>query len=127
MAPYPNVELTRDYLKSNLNMLSRELNQTSPRPLRNHMLHYKIVAIQCGPFTSALITDDGSLLLQGMNDYGQIAIGNELGDQVPFFPEFRKIENVGKDLPVTSVGLAACSTHVLAGGRMFACGNNDKG
>jgi alpha-tubulin suppressor-like RCC1 family protein len=31
-------------------------------------------------------------LIQGSNDYGQLAIGNELGEKVPFFPEFRKID-----------------------------------
>jgi alpha-tubulin suppressor-like RCC1 family protein len=63
MAPYPNVELTRDYLRSNLNLLSRELNQTYPRLLRNHMIHYKVAKIYCGPFTSALITDQGEVLI----------------------------------------------------------------
>lgn len=63
-----------------------------------------------------------------MNDYGQLAIGKELGERVPFFPEFRRVENFGRACPVESVALAAFSSHVLAGGgRLFACGHNEFG
>jgi alpha-tubulin suppressor-like RCC1 family protein len=63
-----------------------------------------------------------------MNDYGQIAIGDDLGDQVPFFPEFRNLEIFGKNLPVKSIGLGAWSTHILTeSGQLFACGSSDLG
>lgn len=75
---------------------------------------------------------EGELLLMGSNDLGQLAIGDELGPMVPFFPEFRKIDTFNKDLKVFDVGLGAYSTHVLAKTstgetKMFAAGDNEFG
>jgi len=75
MAVYPNLELSYNYLISNMNMLRIELDQTYPRLVKNNLIFYKFVKLICGPFNSALITDKGELLLHGMNDSGQLAIG----------------------------------------------------
>jgi alpha-tubulin suppressor-like RCC1 family protein len=43
------------------------------------LIFYKIKRLICGPFNSALITNEGEILIQGMNDCGQLAFGNEIG------------------------------------------------
>ena len=70
MAGYPNIELTYNYLKSNLNMLRVEVNQEKPRLVKNNLIFYKISKLVCGPFNTALITVNGDLLLHGMNESG---------------------------------------------------------
>jgi len=53
-------------------------------------------------------------LIQGLNDGGQLGLGNEIGKRVPFFPEFRKIETLGLKMPVIDVTMGAQSVHILA-------------
>lgn len=133
MAIYPNVQLTYQYLKSNLNMLRIELDQPYPRLVKNNLIFYKIKRLECGPFNTAIVSEDGDLLIMGSNDSGQLALGDEIGQMVPFFPEFRKIDTFGKDLQVFDVGLGAASTHILArdvkqgANKMYACGENEHG
>lgn len=51
-------------------------------------------------------------------------MGKELGPSVPFFPEFRKIDQ----FKVRDVALGAASCHVVTvGGEMYACGDNEWG
>lgn len=115
-----------------MNMLRVELDQPYPRLVKNNLIFYKFVKMVCGPFNSALITEKGEMLLQGMNESGQLAMGTELGPMVPFFPEFRKIDTFGPNLRVLDVALGAASTHILAetkeGERkLFAVGDNEWG
>jgi hypothetical protein len=70
MAVYPNIELTYKYLASDINMLRIELDEHSPRQLKNNLIFYKFTKLVCGPFNTALITDKGDLLLHGVNDSG---------------------------------------------------------
>lgn len=70
MAAYPNVELTNEYLNSKMNLLRVEINQPEPRLVKNSLIFYKIEKLICGPFNTALISDKGELLLQGMNESG---------------------------------------------------------
>jgi alpha-tubulin suppressor-like RCC1 family protein len=114
MGVYPNIELTLTYLESKMNILSVPFNQSYPRLVKNNLMFYKIKRIVCGPFNSALITEKGELLIQGTNDGGQLGLGNEIGKRVPFFPEFRKIENLGLKMPVIDVTMGAQSVHILA-------------
>jgi hypothetical protein len=37
-----------------------------------------------------LITDEGELLLSGSNEHGELAIGDELGPILLYFPQFMK-------------------------------------
>lgn len=72
-----------------------------------------------------------------MNDRGQLGLGTELGPEVPFFPEFRKIDLFGQKSPVIDVSMGATSVHILAMNqdsetkdwsvKMFAGGDNDFG
>jgi len=92
MAAYPNLDLTFEYLNSKMNILRVEVDQSEPRLVKNNLIFYKFTKLVCGPFNTALVTDRGDLLLHGMNDGGQMAIGKELGPLVPFFPEFKKVD-----------------------------------
>lgn len=47
-----------------------ELNCDAPRLVKSNLIYYKINKIFAGVTTSALITDNGELLIQGMNDVG---------------------------------------------------------
>jgi alpha-tubulin suppressor-like RCC1 family protein len=124
MAAYPNLELTYEYLMSKMNILRAEIDQPEPRLVKNNLIFYKFSKLICGPFNTALVTDKGELLLQGMNDSGQLAMGKELGPMVPFFPEFRKIDN----MKVKDVALGAASCHILTeDGKMHAVGDNEWG
>ena len=79
MGVYPNVELTLNYLKSRMNLLTIEINQSFPRMIKNNLIFYKIRQLVCGPYNSALVTQDGELMVQGINEHGQLAMGKELG------------------------------------------------
>lgn len=132
MAVYPNIELTYQYLNSNMNMLRVELDQPYPRLIKNNMIFYKIKKLVCGPFNTGIVSEEGDLLLMGSNDGGQLAMGDDIGSMVPFFPEFRKIDTFGRDLKVFDVALGAVSSHILArdqhgNSRMFAIGDNEYG
>ena len=134
MAGYPNIELTYNYLISNMNMLRVELDQTYPRLVKNNLIFYKFTKLVCGPYNSALITDKGELLMHGSNEGGQMGFGTELGPMIPFFPEFRKLDQFGSSLKVVDVALGAISTHILARSesnaddiKMFAIGDNEFG
>ena len=70
MAAYPNLELTYEYLMSKMNILRAEIDQPEPRLVKNNLIFYKFSKLVCGPFNTALVTDKGELLLQGMNDSG---------------------------------------------------------
>jgi len=39
------------------------------------LIFYKITKVIAGPFNSALITNRGELLIQGMNDSHQLGLG----------------------------------------------------
>ena len=132
MAGYPNIELTYNYLMSNLNMLRVELDQPQPRLVKNNLIFYKIKKLVCGPFNTALISTEGDLLVHGMNESGQLAMGQELGPMVPFFPEFRKLDPFGSKKKVVDVAFGAASVHFLAenglnGTTLFAAGDNEWG
>lgn len=70
MAIYPNLELTYQYLNSQMNMLRVELDQPYPRLVKNNLIFYKYRKLVCGPYNTALITTEGELLLMGSNDLG---------------------------------------------------------
>jgi hypothetical protein len=95
MGVYPNIELTLTYLESKMNILNAPCHQSYPRLMKNNLMFYKIKRIVCGPFNSALVTEKGELLIQGINDGGQLGLGDEIGKKVPFFPEFRKVDTFG--------------------------------
>jgi alpha-tubulin suppressor-like RCC1 family protein len=53
-------------------------------------LYHKISKVIAGQGNSGLLTDDGALLLHGMNDQGQLGIGTELGKALILFGDFMK-------------------------------------
>jgi hypothetical protein len=70
MGIYPNVELTFHTLTQNGFLLNNEIHQNEPRLVKNNLIFYKFSQIRTGPFNSALVTDKGEVLLQGVNDFG---------------------------------------------------------
>jgi hypothetical protein len=63
MGIYPNVELTFHQLKANNFILMQDIHQNEPRLVKNNLIFYKIKTLVTGPFNSALITDDNSVLI----------------------------------------------------------------
>jgi alpha-tubulin suppressor-like RCC1 family protein len=112
-----------------------DIQQDFPKLVKNNLIYYKIKKIVAGPTTSALISEEGELLLQGMNDGGQLGIGDELGKILYYFPDFMKKDNLpgGKNLKVIDVALGAFHTMVLCRdlekncNRIFGFGHCDKG
>jgi alpha-tubulin suppressor-like RCC1 family protein len=56
------------------------------------LIFHKINKIVSGHSNSALITDKGELLIQGMNEFGQLSLPLEVSNLLQFFPEFVKVE-----------------------------------
>jgi len=67
-----------------------EVNQPCPRLLKQNLIFYKIRKVIAGEGNAALISDKGELLLQGLNEFGQLGVGQELGENLFFFPDFMK-------------------------------------
>ena len=70
MGIYSNIEMSYHWLKNNRHHLEVELNQFTPRLLKDSLIFYNIDKIKAGVFNSALITKEKQVLLHGMNDYG---------------------------------------------------------
>ena len=109
-----------------------EIHQAGPRLVKNNLIFHNINKIISGHFNSALITDKGELLVQGMNDNGQLALHKDLCKIVSFFPEFMKIDNLNEFF-VKDVAIGSCVMHALcehkSTGRikLFAWGSNMNG
>jgi hypothetical protein len=70
MGIYPSFELNYHAIKETMMQQISEINQPTPRLLKANLIYYKIKKIISGPSNSALISDKGELLLQGMNETG---------------------------------------------------------
>ena len=98
MGIYPQVELRPAALKMQGNVLIHEINQSSPRHVKNNLVFRKISKIVAGPENAALITEEGELLIQGSNTCNQIVLSTslyaheEIAELLFFFPEFMQID-----------------------------------
>ena len=115
-------------------MLKYEIHQGEPRLLKDNLIFYQVRKLVCGINNSAVITQENQVLVQGMNDYGQLALGDTMGPLVPFFPNFLKLDFFQeKKLNVVDVSFTALSSHFLCWDeqlnkyRVFSVGNNDFG
>ena len=129
MGIYPNVELTFQALKQKgRSILGLDVNQYEPRQVKDNLIFYKFKKIEAGPFNSALITDKGEVLLQGLNDFGQLGLSKEINSMVPFFPNFVKLDFfVSNKLKVDDVAISAATYSFLAENRLFTMGRGDLG
>jgi alpha-tubulin suppressor-like RCC1 family protein len=101
------------------------------------LIYYKIAKIRAGQGNSALVTDKGELLLHGMNEYGQLGQGQELGKALYFFGDFMKRDNFTptKDVALDVLDAVFGSFHTLvlcrdkqkSKNRVFGCGNTEFG
>jgi len=79
----------------------------------------------------ALITDKGELMIEGMNDNGQLLLPKQIAQQLSFFPEFMKMAFFA-DYKVQDVVFSGCVTQVICkdkhdATKMFAWGDNKFG
>ena len=67
---YDSIELNLQFLEAPVHLYNKtEINQASPRLMKNNLFFYSVKRIVAGPLNSALITHDSQLLVQGMNDF----------------------------------------------------------
>lgn len=98
-------------------------------------MFYKIAKIVAGQSNSGLITETGDLLLQGMNDQGQLGIGSEeLSKALFFFGDFMKKDFFyTRGLKVLDVSfgthhtLVLCEDKATKKNRVFGCGSSELG
>ena len=93
------------------------------------MIHHAVNKIRAGYFNTALITDKGHLLLQGMNNCAQLTLPMEISKQLDFFPDFMKIDSLNdyfvKDVAFSSATVHALCEHKLTGRvKLFGWGHN---
>ena len=134
MGIYSNIELNYHWLRNNKHHLEVELNQSAPRMLKDSLIFYNIDSLRAGLYNSALITKERQVLLHGMNDYGQMGLGQEIGNMTPFFPNFLKHDFFTENkLDVLDCTFTAASSHFLCRdratckNRVFSVGNNQFG
>lgn len=64
MGVYDSIELNLQFLEARGHLYNKtEINQASPRLMKNNLIFYSVKRIVAGPFNSALITHDGQLLV----------------------------------------------------------------
>ena len=97
-------------------------------------MFYNIEKLKAGLYNAALITKEKQVLLYGMNDYGQLGLGDEIGKMTPFFPNFLKHDFFTEQkVDVLDCSFTAASTHFLCRDkttgkrRVFCVGNNQFG
>lgn len=113
MGTYPQIELTLASIEKQGHMFNQtEINQPAPRHLKNNLIHHKIHKIKAGHLNTALITDKGELLLQGMNNCAQLPLPMEISKRLGFFPDFMKIDAL-KDYLVRSVAFGSATVHAV--------------
>lgn len=83
--------------------------------MKENLLYHNFKTAIAGPNTTALITEDGNLLLHGLNDEAQLGFGKDWTEQFYFFPNFRRQDFFyDNQLKVLDVGLGYFHTLVLA-------------
>jgi alpha-tubulin suppressor-like RCC1 family protein len=133
MGIYPQPELTLSAIEQRGKIYNNaEIHQACPRLIKNNLIFHRINKIVSGHFNTALITDKGELMIQGMNEYGQLALPLEISSQLNFFPEFVKVDALN-DYFVKEVALGSCVVHAICEhkvtGRikLFGWGSNQNG
>ena len=79
MGLYPSIDLSREAIERHEKDLLLEMNHDTPRLAKTNLIFYKIAKVVAGHSNTALITETGDLLLHGMNDQGQLGVGEDIG------------------------------------------------
>ncbi|CDW84777.1 regulator of chromosome condensation family protein [Stylonychia lemnae] len=134
MGYYPTFDMNYHAIRNSTQIQTTEINQQDPRLLKGNLVYYKIKKVISGPSNNALITESGQVLLQGLNDHGQLGVGEELGSILYFFPEFMKYDYFSsRKLFVLDVQFGLCHTLILCHdptlnkNRVFGCGSTKIG
>ncbi|GMO22374.1 MAG: hypothetical protein Ta2B_01250 [Termitinemataceae bacterium] len=88
----------------------------------------EIIAISAGEHCSFALNENGKLFVAGLNDYGQLG----LGDDSDTFNNFVEVTNLqdedGNDIVITAIASGANYTLVIDyNGKLWAAGLNDEG
>ncbi len=75
MGMYPPIELSLSGIEGSQMHLLQEYNQAYPRHLKSNLIFYKLAGLRAGGNNSALITQSGEILIEGMNHSGQLGVG----------------------------------------------------
>jgi alpha-tubulin suppressor-like RCC1 family protein len=115
MGVYPSYEFNLRGIEQTQAIQLSEINQDTPRLLKQNLIFYKFAKVVAGQGNSGLITEDGDLMIQGMNDYGQLGIGNpEISKALIFFGDYMKKDFFHeRRLKVLDVTFGAYHTLVL--------------
>merc|ERR1712091_94743 len=93
MGIYPSIQLTLDYLEKNAALYSyQEINQALPRLVKNNLVFHKIKKVFSAYKNTALVTQEGKLLLQGFNESNQLCLKPDIRGLVEFFPDFMPLD-----------------------------------
>jgi len=65
MGIYPQFEMNYHGIKAATHIQTMDVQQDYPRLIKSNLIFYKIKKICTGPSTSALITENGELLISG--------------------------------------------------------------
>ncbi|CDW81553.1 regulator of chromosome condensation [Stylonychia lemnae] len=134
MGIYPKFNLDFHSIKRAQQTQYADINQPLPRLLKENLIYYKIQKLITGQSNCALISQDGDLLIQGLNESGQLAMGQELGQELIFFSDFMKKDYFTQyNLKVldASYGMShlivLCYDTVSKSNRVFGCGSTRYG
>lgn len=133
MGIYPSPELTYSYLEKNATLFNyQEINQAQPRLVKNNLVFHKVERIFSAYRNTAVLTQEGKLLLQGFNDSYQMCLNPEIKDLLQFFPDFKPIDAMVeyKVLDVSlgqSVVYATCVHKETGEQAVFGWGRNHNG
>ena len=130
MGIYPNIELTFSFLEKNGQVYTmHEINQAQPRLVKNNLVFHKIKRVLSSYKNTALITEEGNLLLHGFNESNQMCLKPDIRDMVGFFPEFMPIDALlSYKIDDVAIGneviYAICSHKETKDKAVFAWGSN---
>jgi alpha-tubulin suppressor-like RCC1 family protein len=135
MAHYYSVHmdsLTHASVAANGHLYGFENDENQPRLIKNNLTYHKITKLISGHGNCCLITRKGELLIQGMNEFGQLALSPEISQGLLHFPEFMKIDALS-DFFVSDVAIGKGVINCLCEHKetkkihLFGWGNNFQG
>ena len=114
MGLYPAFDFNLSTIEKMETCLLSERNAHKPRLLSSYMQYYKIAKIFASQGNSGVITENGELMLHGMNDKGMLGVGRELGPKLVFFGDFIKRDFFNENkLDVLDLSFGSFHTLVL--------------
>ena len=125
----PFDSLTYHSAKRHGYLFMMEQNQLKPRLVSNNLTYYNIIKVKARHSNMCLITDKGELLIQGMNDCGQLLLPTDVSTELIQFPEFSKVDFLSpytvKDVSIGKAVIQVLCVHKESGEiKVFGWGAN---